>query len=51
MNNKRMIALLVAAFTLAVPGAAVLAQTAPASQAATNRIENLEVLQQGGRCT
>ncbi|AKU14057.1 type IV fimbrial biogenesis protein [Azoarcus sp. CIB] len=49
MNHKRMIALLCAAFTLAVPAPAVLAQAASSqSQAATNRIEDLEVSQQGG---
>ncbi|SIP87024.1 type IV pilus assembly protein PilQ [Aromatoleum tolulyticum] len=48
MNNKRMIALLVAAFTLAVPAPAVLAQAAPQSQSATNSIDDLEVSRQGG---
>ncbi|MCC4114185.1 type IV pilus secretin PilQ [Aromatoleum toluclasticum] len=48
MNNKRMIALLCAAFTLVVPAPAVFAQTTSQSQSATNRIEDLEVSQQGG---
>jgi type IV pilus assembly protein PilQ len=49
MKHKGMIALLFAAISLAAPVPAAFAQAAlPAAQASVNRIENLEVLQQGG---
>ncbi|NMG74294.1 type IV pilus secretin PilQ [Aromatoleum diolicum] len=49
MKHKGMIALLFAAITLVAPATAVFAQSAAAAtKEAANRIENLEVSQQGG---